>query len=150
MVRTDKLLRELPAMQIVPNFRVRTIPVLGTMPSIFGLAAASYILCQLAQAPFHPEPIFKLVEGQYQTQLQRLTEREELIYGNSEGPAVDLDDVSLCRLSSVCHLEGLCSREPHLVSRAGCQRQNNVNLFRQSQSPQQSHVHQQCVRSSVD
>lgn len=50
MVRTDKLLRELPAMQIVPNFRVRTIPVLGTMPSIFGLAAASYILCQLAQA----------------------------------------------------------------------------------------------------
>lgn len=80
-------------MQIVPNFRVRTIPVLGTMPAIFGMAAASYILCQLAQLPFHPEPIFKLVEGQYETQLQRLTEREDLVYGNSEGPAVDLDDV---------------------------------------------------------
>lgn len=80
-------------MQIVPNFRVRTIPVLGTMPAIFGMAAASYILCQLAQLPFHPEPIFKLVEGQYETQLQRLAERENLVYGNSEGPAVDLDDV---------------------------------------------------------
>ncbi|CAL5228157.1 g11237 [Coccomyxa viridis] len=79
--------------QIVPNFRVRTIPVLGTMPAIFGMAAASYILCQLAQLPFHPEPIFKLVEGQYETQLQRLAERENLVYGNSEGPAVDLDDV---------------------------------------------------------
>ena len=80
--------------QIVPNFRVRTIPVLGTMPAIFGLAAASYILCQLAEAPFQPEPVFRLTEGQYETQLQRLTEREGLVYGNSEGPAVDLDDVS--------------------------------------------------------
>ena len=87
-------LMRLGAAQIVPNFRVRTIPVLGTMPAIFGLAAASYILCQLAEAPFQPEPIFKLTEGQYETQLQRLTEREGLVYGNSEGPAVDLDDVS--------------------------------------------------------
>ena len=43
---------------------MRTIPVLGTMPAIFGMAAASYILCQLARLPFQPEPIFKLVEGQ--------------------------------------------------------------------------------------
>lgn len=82
-------------LQIVPNFRVRTIPVLGTMPAIFGLAAASHILCQLAGLPFHPEPIFKLTEGQYETQLQRLTEREDLVFGNAEGPAVDLDDVSV-------------------------------------------------------
>ena len=91
-------------MQIVPNFRVRTIPVLGTMPSIFGMAAASYILCQLAQLPFQPEPIFKLAEGQYQTQLQRLAEREELIYGNSEGPAVDLDDVKSFSQLGCSHL----------------------------------------------
>jgi hypothetical protein len=65
------------------------------MPAMFGLAAASHILCQLADMPFHPEPIFKLTEGQYETQLQRLTEREDLVYGNGEGPAVDLDDVSI-------------------------------------------------------
>lgn len=50
--------------QIVPNFRVRTIPVLGTTPAIFGLAAAAYILCELAQAPFIPEPCFRVQVGQ--------------------------------------------------------------------------------------
>lgn len=46
--------------QIVPGFRVRTIPVLGTLPAIFGMAAASWILCQLAQKPFVPEPVFHI------------------------------------------------------------------------------------------
>ena len=39
---------------------MRTIPVLGTMPAIFGMAAASYILCQLAEQPFTSEPLFHL------------------------------------------------------------------------------------------
>ena len=43
--------------QIVPNFRVRMIPVLGTLPAMFGLAAASHVLCELAAAPFAPEPV---------------------------------------------------------------------------------------------
>lgn len=85
--------------QIVPNFRVRTIPVLGTLPAIFGLAAASHVLCELAQAPFGPEPLFKLLEPQAATQLQRLAEREDLVFGNPEGPCVDLDDVRLMSLS---------------------------------------------------
>ena len=79
--------------QIIPTFRVRTIPVLGTMPALFGLAAASHVLCALAGQPFSPEPVFKLLEGQYTTQLARLAEREDLIFGNPEGPAIDLDDV---------------------------------------------------------
>lgn len=52
-----------PCLQIVPNFRVRTIPVLGTTPAIFGLAGAAFILCQLAEAPFTPEPIFRVEVG---------------------------------------------------------------------------------------
>lgn len=47
-------------MQVIPNFRVRTIPVLGTMPATLGMAAAAHILCQLAQQPFTPEPIFRI------------------------------------------------------------------------------------------
>jgi tRNA threonylcarbamoyladenosine dehydratase len=43
---------------VVPNFRVRTIPVLGTTPALFGQAAAAYVLTQLAQQPFRPEPVF--------------------------------------------------------------------------------------------
>ena len=44
--------------QIVPNFRIRTVPVLGTTPAIFGMAAASWVLCELALKPYIPEPIF--------------------------------------------------------------------------------------------
>ncbi|PNX70225.1 rossmann-fold NAD(P)-binding domain protein, partial [Trifolium pratense] len=34
--------------QIVPGFRVRIIPVLGTIPAIFGQVMASYVLTDLA------------------------------------------------------------------------------------------------------
>jgi hypothetical protein len=36
-----------------------------------------------------------VLETQYQTQLDRLVEREDLVFGNPEGPSVDLDDVSI-------------------------------------------------------
>eukprot|EP00882_Tetradesmus_deserticola_P009413 GHRQ01009936.1.p4 GENE.GHRQ01009936.1~~GHRQ01009936.1.p4 ORF type:complete len:152 (-),score=43.28 GHRQ01009936.1:1480-1935(-) len=80
--------------QVVPNFRVRTIPVLGTAPAIFGMAAASYILCQLAGSPFDGEPIIQLTGQQYDRALVRLQQREEEVFGNSEGLPVDKDDVS--------------------------------------------------------
>ncbi|KAF8329098.1 uncharacterized protein EI90DRAFT_2924648 [Cantharellus anzutake] len=39
------------------NFRVRILPVIGPLPSIFGLHIASYIICQLAGKPIpHPLP----------------------------------------------------------------------------------------------
>lgn len=38
----------------VPNFRVRVIPVLGTMPAMFGMSMASRVLCNLAGKPFEP------------------------------------------------------------------------------------------------
>jgi hypothetical protein len=79
--------------QVVPNFRVRTIPVLGTAPAIFGMAAAGYILCQLAQQPFEPEPIIQLTGQQYSRALERLVDREEQRYGCADGVGVDLDEV---------------------------------------------------------
>ncbi len=91
----DQLLKMTGAVQIVPNFRVRTIPVLGAAPAAFGIAAASWILCQIAGQPFQSEPIFLEQPDQYEMQLNRLTEREHLVHGNSAGPPVDLDDVSL-------------------------------------------------------
>ncbi|AOA62847.1 tRNA threonylcarbamoyladenosine dehydratase [Komagataella phaffii CBS 7435] len=42
---------ELSALQ---NFRVRILPVLGTMPAMFGLALATYILCDIADYPMEP------------------------------------------------------------------------------------------------
>lgn len=82
------------ACQIVPNFRVRTIPVLGTAPAIFGMAAAAHILCELAAAPFSGEPIIQLTGQQYERALTRLQQREEEVFGSTEGVPVDKDDVS--------------------------------------------------------
>jgi hypothetical protein len=80
-------------LQVVPNFRVRTVPVLGMLPAIFGLAAAAHITCHLAGQPFDPEPIFQMTGPQYETQLARLVQREELVFGNGEGPSVGLEEV---------------------------------------------------------
>ena len=35
--------------------RIRVMPVLGTSPSIFGQALASYVLCKLADKPYDPD-----------------------------------------------------------------------------------------------
>jgi hypothetical protein len=78
----------------VPNFRVRTIPVLGAAPAIFGMAAASFILCQLAGSPFDGEPIIQLTGQQYDRALIRLQQREEEVFASSEDLPVDRDDVS--------------------------------------------------------
>ena len=46
--------------QIVPGFRVRIIPVLGTIPAIFGQVMASYVATQLAGLDFQTEPVVNL------------------------------------------------------------------------------------------
>ena len=43
---------------VLEDFRVRILPVLGPLPSIFGLSIATYILCSLAGRPItNPLPI---------------------------------------------------------------------------------------------
>jgi hypothetical protein len=92
------------ACQIVPNFRVRTIPVLGTAPAIFGMAAAAHILCELAGAPFSGEPMIQLTGQQYDRALSRLQQREEEVFSNTEGLPVDKDDVSFdISLNKACY-----------------------------------------------
>ena len=41
----------------MPNFRVRVIPVLGTIPAIFGMAMASFAATELAGLPIVPQPV---------------------------------------------------------------------------------------------
>jgi tRNA threonylcarbamoyladenosine dehydratase len=36
---------------VLPDFRVRILPVLGTMPAVFGYTAANHVLCSLAGYP---------------------------------------------------------------------------------------------------
>ncbi|PPD79391.1 hypothetical protein GOBAR_DD23689 [Gossypium barbadense] len=67
--------------KIVPGFRVRIIPVLGTIPAIFGQVMASYVVTQLAGLDVQTEPVVNLDVDHYQTLFQRLIEHEESVYG---------------------------------------------------------------------
>ncbi|KAH7841082.1 hypothetical protein Vadar_025371 [Vaccinium darrowii] len=69
--------------QIVPGFRVRIIPVLGTIPAIFGQVMASYVATQLAGFEVHTEPLLNFDMDHYRVLHQRLIEHGELLYGTS-------------------------------------------------------------------
>ena len=63
--------------QVLPNFRIRTIPVFGALPAIFGMACAAHVVTTLAEQPFDSEPVFRMQLQQYETQLERLRDRED-------------------------------------------------------------------------
>ncbi|XP_043707029.1 tRNA threonylcarbamoyladenosine dehydratase [Telopea speciosissima] len=79
--------------QIVPGFRVRIIPVLGTIPAIFGQVMASYVVTQLAGFQVQTEPVVNLDMDHYRTLHQRLIEHEEMYYGTAMQVQVDIEDV---------------------------------------------------------
>ncbi|GLT28772.1 hypothetical protein SLA2020_036800 [Shorea laevis] len=79
--------------QIVPGFRVRIIPVLGTIPAIFGQVMASYVVTQLAGLQVQTEPIVNLDIDHYQLLHQRLIEHEESVYGTVMHVQVDVEEV---------------------------------------------------------
>nr|POF05953.1 trna threonylcarbamoyladenosine dehydratase 2 [Quercus suber] len=62
---------------VLPDFRVRILPVLGTMPAVFGLCVANHIMLHLAGYPYEYLPA-KAREKMYEgilAQLQGLEER---------------------------------------------------------------------------
>jgi len=80
--------------QVVPGFRVRIIPVLGTIPAIFGQVMASYVVTQIAGMLFQTEPVVNLDVEHYGILHQRLIEREELLCGSAEAVEVDKEEVA--------------------------------------------------------
>ncbi|KAL1540743.1 tRNA threonylcarbamoyladenosine dehydratase [Salvia divinorum] len=79
--------------QIVPGFRVRIIPVLGTIPAIFGQVMASYVVTQLAELQVHVEPVVNFDTDHYRVLHQRLIEYEELQFGTAKQVQVDVEEV---------------------------------------------------------
>ncbi|RUP52172.1 ubiquitin-protein ligase molybdopterin-converting factor [Jimgerdemannia flammicorona] len=73
------------------DFRVRILPVLGTIPSIFGMVLATHIILTLAGFPYDPLPI-KLRDALYQRVHRDLHGREKSLYGNTKIP-LDKRDV---------------------------------------------------------
>ncbi|CAN1288505.1 tRNA threonylcarbamoyladenosine dehydratase 1 [Linum perenne] len=72
---------------------VRIIPVLGTIPAIFGQVMASYVVTQLAGFQVEMEPVVNLDTDHYQILHQRLIEHEESLYGTAIEVEVDVEEV---------------------------------------------------------
>lgn len=79
--------------QIVPGFRVRIIPVLGTIPAIFGQIMASYVVTLLSGLSVEMEPVVNLDLDHYRILHNRLVEHEESVYGSSIEVLVDIEEV---------------------------------------------------------
>ncbi|KAK4838349.1 hypothetical protein QYF36_013077 [Acer negundo] len=79
--------------QMVPGFRVRIIPVMGSIPAIFGLVMSSYVVTQLAGLQVETEPIINLDIDHYRVLHQRLIEHEESLYGTAMEVQVDVEEV---------------------------------------------------------
>ena len=49
MPLTDEQIEAPKEYGAVANFRLRTLPVLGTVPALFGQAMATWVLCELGE-----------------------------------------------------------------------------------------------------
>ena len=79
----------------VDYLRLRVIPVLGTSPSIFGQAMASYVLCQVADRVYAPEACERMSRNLRQKVLKMLRKDETTRFGSDEAVDLDEDDCEL-------------------------------------------------------
>lgn len=83
---TDEQLAEgsVDELSILPNFRIRILPVLGTMPSIFGNTAANHVILEIAGYPHDYLP-FKSKQKMWDGILSKLQGSEERLARNFHG-----------------------------------------------------------------
>lgn len=77
------------------------IPVLGTIPAIFGQVMASFVVTQLAGICVQTEPIVNLDQHRYRIIYERLIEHEQILHGSASQVQV------LIRLSLYTHADNL-------------------------------------------
>ncbi|KAL0076884.1 ubiquitin-protein ligase molybdopterin-converting factor [Phycomyces blakesleeanus] len=77
----------------LPDFRSRILPVLGTLPSMFGMSIATYIILKLAEFPSFEPLSIKLRNGMYSRVHRDLMMNEMKYYDNKVCP-LDVHDVS--------------------------------------------------------
>ncbi|KAJ3050309.1 hypothetical protein HK097_008719 [Rhizophlyctis rosea] len=76
----------------LPNFRVRILPVLGTLPALFGNSMASHVVTELAGFKTEPLPI-KLRPKTYERLHRDLVNREKDVFKASPNIPLNVGDV---------------------------------------------------------
>ncbi len=77
-------------LSVLPDFRARILPVLGTMPAIFGQAVANYVILEIADYPREAIVGGKGREKMYEQILSGLLALEERLVRAEGGDAVGL------------------------------------------------------------
>jgi len=82
--------------QTVPGFRVRTIPVLGPLPALFGQAMAAIVLGRLSRRiDVLPAQCFRLDAEQFRVLYFELRDRERALADDYEAePDCDIDEIA--------------------------------------------------------
>ncbi|KAI8871344.1 hypothetical protein GQ42DRAFT_110727, partial [Ramicandelaber brevisporus] len=79
----ESLVSEADEFAVLPGFRSRIMPVLGTLPAIFGMTLASYVVCVLAGHPVDPLPVKKR-DSVYKRVTQELYLREASLCSDAD------------------------------------------------------------------
>ena len=85
-------------LSVLPDFRVRVLPVLGTMPAVFGYTVANFIVCEITGYP-HEAGVGKDRAKMYDNILSALQSSEERVvkYGGKDSQGLKIpitkDDV---------------------------------------------------------
>ena len=76
---------EVGDLSVLPDFRVRILPVLGTMPAIFGYAAATHVICNVAGYPLEYRAGEKGRDKMYEGMLSAFQGLEERLARSVDG-----------------------------------------------------------------
>ncbi|KAK4692251.1 tRNA threonylcarbamoyladenosine dehydratase, partial [Lecanoromycetidae sp. Uapishka_2] len=76
-------------LSVLPDFRARILPVLGTMPAVFGYTVANFIICEITGYP-HESGAGKLRDKMYENILSTLQGTEERLVRQAGADALGL------------------------------------------------------------
>ncbi|KAF8303101.1 hypothetical protein DL93DRAFT_2127421 [Clavulina sp. PMI_390] len=97
------------------DFRVRILPVLGGLPSIFGVQAATYVVCELAGKPIpHPLPAKNRFKT-YDKLLRDLYVRESKLNEDKLPKKLPIDESDVAYIYEDLHRGGRSIVPPHAV-----------------------------------
>ena len=70
---------------VLPDFRVRILPVLGTMPAVFGYTVANHVICEISGYPMEYRAGDKGRDKMYEGMLSALQGMEERLVRSEDG-----------------------------------------------------------------
>lgn len=75
-------------LSVLPDFRVRILPVLGTMPAMFGYALSNHVICTISGYPLDYNTAGKYREKMYDAIYGALRGQEERLYRITSGGTI--------------------------------------------------------------